>query len=150
DPVWTLLPHDFSIFLEMLGDLPPLAYARAERSGGDVVGLLAVLEGEFPCVAEVSTRYADKRREIRLHGSDGVAVFPGDEAGEVLVYRGAAGSERPTPERILIGGMTALQHELAAVLAYLRGGPAPASIARDALRIARLVHETRRMAGIER
>jgi predicted dehydrogenase len=147
DPVWTLLPHDFSIFLELTGALPPVRFARAEFSAGRAVGMLALLDGAFPCIAEVSTRYADKRRELRLHGCEGVAELTTDGM-HVLIHRGSATSEQPLTERIDLGEQTALQREILAVLEYLRGGPAPASGAEDALLIATRMHEARALAGL--
>lgn len=148
DPVWTLLPHDFSIFLELTGSLPPVGFARTELSAGLVVGMFVLLDDAFPCIAEVSTRYADKRREIRVHGSEGIAELP--SAGtHVLLHRGSATSEQPRTERIHLGEQTALQREILAVLDYLRGGSAPTSNAEDALRIATRMHEARALAGME-
>jgi predicted dehydrogenase len=148
DPVWTLLPHDFSIFLELTDALPPVGFARAEFSAGRAVGMLALLDGAFPCIAEVSTRYADKRRELRLHGCEGVAELTSDGM-HVLIHRGSATTEQPQTERIDLGEQTALQREILAVLEYLRGGPAPVSGADDALLIATRMHEARALAGLD-
>jgi len=147
DPVWTLLPHDLSIFLELTGTLPPVGFARAELSAGRAVGMLVLLDGAFPCIAEISTRYADKRREIRVHGSEGVAELT-SAGNHVLFHRGSAASEQPRTQRIDLGEQTALQREILAVLHYLRGGPAPTSGADDALLIATRMHEARELAGM--
>lgn len=147
DPIWTLLPHDLSIVLEITGELPPLEFARAEHSSHGPCGLVGALGGTFPCVFEVSTRYGGKRREIRLHGDHGVAVFGGDESG-LLVQRGDDRSPAPDSEVVPIGKETALRCEVSALIEFLRGGPPPVSSADDALLIARRMHEIRRMAGV--
>jgi predicted dehydrogenase len=147
DAVWTLLPHDLSIVLEITGDLPEVAFAHAERVDDQAVGMIAELRGSYSCFAEVSARHAEKKREIRLHFDGGVAVMPADGA-EVFVHEGDGRSERPVTRRIEISGESALALQMHAVLAFLRGGPAPPSNAREALLIATRMHETRRMAGI--
>ena len=147
DPVWTLLPHDLSIILELTGDLPPVTFARAEWTNDGPAGIVTELRDAFTCIAEVSTRSARKRREIRVNGDAGVTEYE-DGAGVVHVHRGDARSDAARTERIDIASESALIRELRAAFAYLRGGPDPASGAADAILIARRMDEARRMAGI--
>ena len=146
DPIWTLQPHDLSIILEITGNLPPVSFAQAETSSGVPCGLIARLDGEFPCITEVSTRYADTRREIRLHGDDGVAQFNGED---LLIHRGDQKSPEPSTTKIPLTEQSALENEVASLLRYLRDdGPAPVSAIDDAILIARRMHEIRTLAGI--
>lgn len=147
DPVWTLLPHDLSIALELMGEIPDVAFARAELAGGRPCGLMTELRGAYSFIAEVSTRYADKRREIRVHGDEAVAELSRD-GNEILIHSGDAGSAEPATRRIVLSSETALERQMRAVMAYFRGGPAPSSSSADALLIARRMHDVRRMAGI--
>ena len=53
--VWILAPHDLSIALEVLGQVPEPRSAVPELVGGELAGLTAVL-GDSPwLVVEVST-----------------------------------------------------------------------------------------------
>ncbi|MDZ7736275.1 MAG: glycosyltransferase [Gammaproteobacteria bacterium] len=123
DSIWTLVPHDLTIALAVLGDIPEPRYALAEVIDGRPVGLIAAL-GDMPhFVLEASTRYADKRREIRLHCSEGVAIFPGHESGSVLICRGT-GLE-PETEIRRFDNTPPLRRELEVFVEHLHGGPAP-------------------------
>lgn len=148
DPVWTLAPHDLSIALALLGTLPPPRAAFAERAAGRVVGLLAVLGGAPSLVIEVSTRYADKRRELRVHGSEGVAVLRGADAAELEITRGAPDAPQGRTERYAVRGEPALRRELRAFLEHLRGGPPPPTDVREGVEVVRSLCALRRLAGI--
>jgi predicted dehydrogenase len=148
DPVWTLLPHDLSIALEVLGGLPRPVSARAEWHRGKPVGMLCVLEhGEALVVVEVSTRTIEKRREIALRCEGGVAVVPDDTKGWLEILRDGAKPEDvervPWPTR-----PGALQRELAAFVAYLHGGEPPRCDARVGAEVVERVLTLREMAGI--
>jgi predicted dehydrogenase len=147
DPIWTLLPHDLSIVLEITGTLPPVIAAHAEFSEHGPCGVIATLQGTFASVLEVSTRHAEKRREIRLHGDAAVAELSPDGT-TLLVHSGEDQSVEPRSHSIPLGDETALTRQMAGVVGFLRGGPAPASSGADALLIATRMHEIRRMAGI--
>jgi predicted dehydrogenase len=149
DPVWTLAPHDLSISLEILGEIPTPRFAFAERVAGRVAGLYGLL-GERPWLSlEVSTRYADKRREIRLHCEEGVAVLPSLESSHLEVARGGPESPEPALETWdLPADGTPLERELAAFLGYLAGGPAPRSSAAEGLAVVQAMVDLRRLAGL--
>jgi len=70
--------------------LPEPTYAMTEKIEGQVVGGIVICKSEVgpSCVFQVSNRYAEKRREIRLHGSKGVLVLPDDLSGEVNYIKG--------------------------------------------------------------
>ncbi len=148
DPVWTLAPHDLSIALALLGTLPAPRAAFAERSAGMVVGLVGVL-GEEPTVfIDVSTRFADKRREVRVHGSEGVAVLGGADAGELEVTHGGPDARQARSERHRVRGEPALRAELRAFLDHLRGGPPPPTGVQEGADVVRCLCALRRLAGI--
>lgn len=161
DGIWTLLPHDVSIALEVFGVVPEPQAALAEMHGDVPVGLVGLLRartGEFPrdgaggpwLAVDVSTRYADKRREVRLHCTDGVAVLSGGDARHIHVTRGDAASppEDAASERLVIDEESALLRELRTFVEYLGGGPAPKSPAAEAAEIVRAVVRLRELAGI--
>jgi len=144
DPIWTLAPHDLSIMLEVLGEIPQPRFAVAERVGRSPVGLVGVLGDDPTVVLEVSTRYREKRREVRLHCRDGVAVLPHGESAFVEITRDPElGAEhRPfEPE-------APLYLEVKTFVDFLHGGPAPRSSVGQALEIVKALAALRTLAGI--
>ena len=147
DPIWTLLPHDISIFTELTGKVPSAKSSIPELCDSIPVGMLAHTYAGCPCIAEVSTRYREKVREIRVHGSKGVVVMPKD-ANRIFHYSGTNGSPTPDPEEIQVGNESALQLEIAAFLNFLNGGPPPNTTLDQAVEITRCMTELRTMAGL--
>jgi len=147
DYIWTLVPHDLSIALEILGSLPPVRASWGEWRGPEPVGMIGFLEGDARFVFEVSTRYPDKRREVRLHCRNGVAVLPSGKASVLEIVRDAAGP--PQVERFLLPDEPPLRRELQAFLDYLNGGPPPRSSAAESLQIMAALVELRRRAGLD-
>lgn len=148
DPVWTLAPHDLTIAIEVLGVAPTPRAAVAELHGGRPVGLWGQLGGgdEPFLVVENSTRFADKRREVRLHCSDGVAVLPGLDTDSIEI---AAGHDAtPLMSRRAFGAAEPLRRELVAFLEHLRGGPPPKSDVHEGVAVVEAVAELRRLAGV--
>lgn len=139
DPVWTLLPHDLSIGIEVLGALPPLVHAVVERIDDRAVGVWATF-GEHPAlVVEASTRSRERRRDVQVHGTTGVAVLH-DGATHVQVLSGTA----PTPEvaQLPFDQTPALVCELRAFLDHVQGGPAPVTDAAEGLAVVEAVERT--------
>lgn len=148
DSIWTLLPHDVSIFLEITGSVPTASAAWTELSGDQAVGMLARFEGVCPCIAEVSTRFDSKRREIRVHCEEGVAVMR-DDLPEIAVFRGDARTPQlPAAEVISVDPTPALRREIEAFLVHLGGGPRPRSTYRDACSITEAVLAARSRGGL--
>lgn len=147
DSSWNLAPHDLSLALFVLGAIPEPRAALAERVDGRCVGLTCLLGGAPWLVFEVSNRYADKRREVRLHARDGVAVLPDADSGYVEILRagddGAARIERRAYEP-----GSALRRELAAFCAFVQGGPPPKSSAADGLAVVEALERLRGLAGL--
>ena len=150
DAVWTLIPHDLSLAIEVLGRIPTPRAALAELLDDRAVGIWAHLGGvgEPFLAVEASTRFGDKRREIRVHGSEGVAVLrdPGD--AEIVLELGRAAS--PRIEQVAFVPEPPLRRELAAFLAHLRGGPPPKSSAEEGVDVVRAVDRLRVLAGLRR
>jgi predicted dehydrogenase len=96
----------------------------------------------------VSNRYAGKRREVRLHCRDGVAVLADPDQGFVEIVRGDAASARPEIEKRAYPPETALSRELAAFLGHVAGGASPKSDAIEGLAVVQTIIELRRLAGL--
>jgi predicted dehydrogenase len=129
DSVWNLAPHDLTIALEILGYLPPPKAAAIEWHQGVARGMTALL-GDSPFVQiEVSNRSPDKRREVRLFGTEGMAVLADEKTDYLDVYYGDDRSY-PAPvrhEKMYFDATPPLRRELAAFIGFLQGGPAPIS-----------------------
>lgn len=149
DTTWTLLPHDLTIAVEILGAIPSPTAATAELVGGQAVSLWCLLGGgDQPwLVAEASTRFADKRRETRVHGDEGVAVLSGLDATVIEIARGTDAA--PVIERVTFEPVEPLRRELEAFLGHVGGGPPPKSDAVEGLAVVRAVEHLRRLAGLE-
>lgn len=147
DCTWTLAPHDLSIALEVLGRIPTARAAVAERGAdGEVLGLRGLLsDPDRPWLAlTVSARAPSKRRELRLHCEDGVAILPAADA-PALTLLGRVGERREVP----VDSEQPLLRQLRAFVEHLRGGPPPKSDAACGLQVVESLVALRRLAGVE-
>ena len=147
DPVWTLAPHDLSLAIEMLGAIPEPKAAWSERHQGRPVGLIGICGADPALVFEVSSRFADKRRELRVHGTDGVLSWR-DEQPWVELHEGNRSSAQCVTTKIPFSGDSALRAELRTFVDYLGGGPPPPTAAREGAAVVEALLELRRLAGI--
>jgi predicted dehydrogenase len=144
DAVWILAPHDLSIALEILDELPAPRAATGERRNGYAIALSGVL-GTSPWVQiDVSVAAPALRREVRLHCRDGVAALPDAYSDHIEITRPGAGVERwPVSTEL------PLRRELEAFLAHLGGGPPPRSRAADGAIIVQRLEQLRALAGLD-
>jgi predicted dehydrogenase len=144
DAVWILAPHDLSIGLEVLGELPPVRAAAAEVIDGEATGLVAVL-GERPWLTlDVSTSSDIRRRAIQLICEEGTACLTDGYADRIEVGRGLGEVRTPRP----ISTELPLLRELRAFVEHLDGGPPPRSGIDDAVEIVRRVEQLHAAAGL--
>lgn len=148
--VWNLAPHDLTIALEILGYIPPPKAASIEWHQGIARGMTALL-GDSPFVQiEVSNRSPDKRREVRLFGTEGVAILADEKTDSLDVYYGNDHSF-PTPirhEKIYFDPTPPLRRELAAFVGFLKGGPAPISNFQEGLLTIEVLAQLEKLAAI--
>jgi predicted dehydrogenase len=143
DAVWILAPHDLSIALEVLGEIPTPRRALGERLDGSAVGLFGVL-GDDPWMAlDVSVARPEQRREVCLYCRDAIAVLPGAYSEHLWIVR-SGGAEQRRP----ISTEPPLRRELQAFLAHLGGGPPPKSSAADGVAIVQALERLRALAGL--
>jgi len=143
DAAWVLAPHDLSIALEILGELPGARAAVADLSGDDVQGLVGLL-GERPWHRlEISVRSPERRREVQLVCEQGVALLADGYSEHVLVHRDGADE----PERREIAAELPLLRELRAFVEHLHGGPPPRSSAAEGALVVQRIAELRGLAG---
>ena len=147
DPVWTLAPHDLSLAVEILGGIPEPKAASSEQHEGRPVGLIGICGTDPALVFEVSSRFADKRRELRIHGTNGVLSWR-DEQAWVELLEGNRSSSQCVTVKIPVSGESALRKELRTFVEYLQGGPPPPTTAREGAAVVEALLKLRRMAGI--
>lgn len=159
DSTWNLAPHDIALAQFILGHIPAPRFAHAELLAGRCVGLLAILGEPSPAsgasapatpwaVFEVSNRHREKRREVRLHCRDGVAVLPDADTGHIEITR-TGPDGKPVLETRPVSTESALHRELAAFCAHLSGGPAPATNAAQGLAVVACLTTLRQLAGLD-
>jgi predicted dehydrogenase len=147
DAIWILVPHDLAIAVEILGSLPPVHAALAERAGGQVSGLVALL-GERPWLTiDASATSLDNRRSVQLLCEHGTCLLTDSYADHIAISQATAdGGEpelRPVPTE------WPLLRELRAFVEHVGGGPAPRTSAAESVEIVRRLVQLRRAAGVE-
>jgi predicted dehydrogenase len=150
DAAWILVPHELSIGLEIIGVQPAPRSAVADTVDGTVVGLIG-LAGDDPWHAfEVSSRSAERNREVSLFCEEGVAVLPDPYSDHVRIFRrtGLGETTAPEPELRPISTELPLLRELRAFLEHLDGGPPPRSSAAEGAAAVRAITELRALAGV--
>jgi len=150
DACWILVPHELSIGLEILAQPPAPRSAAADAVDGYVVGLLGLVGDDQWHALEVSTRSAERRREVRLVCEEGVAVLPNADSDHVRIFRRTDLGETtaPEPELQVISTELPLLRELRAFLEHLDGGPPPRSSAAEGAATVRAITELRGLAGL--
>ena len=150
DITWILAPHDLSIALEILGKVPVPHCAVAETIGGEVTGLVGFLGDDPWMVLEVSSRFPEYRREIRLHCRDGVAILNDGYTEHLSVLRAqcSPGFEATEPELRRISNELPLLRELRAFVEHLKGGPPPRSSAAEGALIVRTIADLKTLARL--
>ena len=149
DAIWLLAPHDLSIALEVLRQIPAPRCAVAERVNGTVTGVVALL-GDDPWLAiDVSTAAGVERREVRLVGTDGIATLAGGYSDQIVVTRGDVRAAVTREDEVRpISTELPLLRELRAFLIHLRGGPPPRSSAAEAADEVHAIAQIRQLAGL--
>jgi len=153
DCIWTLLPHDLSIGLEIFGRLLPPRHALADRADGTVMGLVAACadEGGPWHVMEVGIRSVRRQRSIALMCANGAAILEDAYADHILIMdnpdRAGPDTDAPVTRRPISVEMPLLA-ELRAFLDHLRGGPPPKSSVAEAAQSVETITAIRRLAGI--
>lgn len=151
DPIWILAPHDLSIALEVFGSIPAPRAAIAERWKGTPTGLVGVLGSDPWMVLDVSILNPERRREIRLHCRDGVAVLSDAYSDHIRVTRrfDSLPTADRAPELRPISTEPPMLRELRAFLRHIEGGPPPRSSAAEGAMIVNAVSDLRDLAGLD-
>ena len=152
DMIWTLLPHDLSIALEILGEVPEVQRAVADSNQHGAFGLKGILGSRPWLTVDVSSRSAERSRVIRLTCEDGLAwIDPVNAHDSLFVSRTAdpfVNTELVVETRELKNTMP-LYAEIEAFVRFVQGsgGPPKSSLA-EAIAIVRSTVALRESAGL--
>jgi predicted dehydrogenase len=135
--IWTLMPHDLSIVLHWLGEIPPLRFVSPTLPGPIDTGLIAQLgDGSGPPITiDMSIAAPEHRRTFTIVGSKASLELRDSYDTVIRMRRGAPADPKAEFQTIEIAQDLPLMLEIKAFLAHLDGGPPPMSAARDGLRI---------------
>ena len=139
DSLANLGPHEISIFREVFdGAWPEPASAFFERGAdGAICSAWLRWQGGPWMLSELGNRSPQRKRELRLHGEDAVALWDADSPATLVLARGIADSRLEASERevIPLDGDMALRRQLLAWLRWISGdGPPPRSDLADGIR----------------
>ncbi len=151
DSVWNLVPHDLTIAQCLFGYLPAPEFAVAEIYNGIPRGMTAILGTEPFYHLEVSNRHWEKSREVRIHGSEGIAVLRNENIAHVDLYLGNDCSLQETVqnEKIYFDlDITPLEREITTFMQFVKGGAPPLTNLNEAISLIEVIDELRKLAGI--
>jgi predicted dehydrogenase len=143
--LWILAPHDLAVVLHLTGTIPDVrgAFPASTREPG--LGVTAHLgTGGGPCITlDIGIASPEHRRRCLVIGSRATLELRDGYDERIFVRDGAPGATGAPERTIDAGTQMPLLAELQAFLAFLAGGPAPMSTAREGLLI------VERLAAIE-
>lgn len=137
DSLWNLAIHDLSICETILGFIPDKKQVVAERHNGILRSVTTLMGNEPFYNFDVSNRYPEKLREIRVFGTQGVAVLKDEKVDYVTLYKGDDTSELNQENTTVIpfDSTPPLRIELEVFLKYLEGGPPPPTDLAEGIRL---------------
>jgi predicted dehydrogenase len=143
DSVWNLSPHDITIAKTILGDIPHPKAAIAEKHGGTIRGMTALLGDDPYVIFEVSNRYERKIREVRLHCENGVAILEDEKVDYIRIVYGDDESEPNDVkvEKRVFDKTPPLHLEVKEFLDYLKGGEPPRSHFSDGFEVIKIIDQ---------
>ncbi len=152
DAVWILFPHDLSIVLEILGQIPAPTGAVADVAGGSARGIEAWSLGPPWAAYQVSSRSPERIRSVVVYGEEATAVLSDSSADHVAVYPTVDLTviEVPEPRRLPISDEMPLLAELRVFVEHVHGGPPPRSSAAEGAAIVEAIVTFRSLAGLDR
>jgi predicted dehydrogenase len=148
--VLMLLPHDLSILLHVLGNIPPVRSVLKTAVSPTAGGLIALLGGGAdPLITlEISIITPEHRRSFVFTGENATVQLADSYETKVLMRRGPPGSLPSAVESIDADGPMPLLEELRMFVEHLQGGPSPMSSAEEGALIVERLAEIRRLHGL--
>lgn len=124
--IWTLLPHDMSIALHILGEVPAVTSATPDPTVTGQHGMLvhARTSTGTPATMEVSAGKPNKHRSIILACRDAACELDDTQYDRIVIRRRNTLQTDEFEERPLASDMP-LKAEIARFLEHVQGGPPP-------------------------
>lgn len=135
--LWTLMPHDLSIVLHWLNEIPPVCFVRPTLAGPIDIGAIVQLSrpGGVPATIDMSIAAPEHRRTFTVVGSKASLELRDSYDTSIRVRRGPPADPNAVADTIEISQEMPLLLELQAFLRYLDGGPPPMTSAQEGLLI---------------
>jgi len=135
--LWVLMPHDLSIVLHWLNDIPPVRFVRPTLTGPIDTGTIVQLGGPggVPTTIDMSIAAPEHRRTFTVVGSKASLELRDSYDTTIRVRRGPPADPKAVADTIEIGQEMPLLLELQAFLKHLEGGPTPMTSAQEGLLI---------------
>jgi predicted dehydrogenase len=143
-PLWVLAPHDLSIALHVLGEVPRPVWAISHPLAPLGRGAMALLETSSGQRVSLSASYDTPlyRRDVVLGCARGAVQLADPMDDHVTISRAAAEAERRP-----IATEPPLLRELRVFLDHLHGGPEPVTSLDDEIAILEAIDAIWRMTG---
>ena len=146
DAVWVLMPHDLSIILHLLNEIPQPVWASGLTSNDNWFHQLYCRLGkETPCTIEVSECYAGNDRSIHILLEKGALLMNDSMANELIVKDTHFSSPQPD-KRVPISSEMPLLKELEAFTSYLKDGEAPFTSLSEEIKITETIEKLKALA----
>ena len=147
DPIWILLPHDLSIVLHLLGDIPEPLFATCLGERDWLSALTVYLGGEVPVSIEISSLSGQKERFLEAVFDGSTVTMTDAHPGHLLIrYTTQRGQSSEEPELRDVDGSLPLLLELEAFLDFLCGGELPMSSVEEGLLVVQRIEQSRKLA----
>lgn len=149
DMLWTCLPHDLSISIEILGSIPQPNTAQGIEWGHEAVELNCFLGEKTWNLIEISSIRPTIQREIRVICENGFMILPDGLVNHIEIHHQKNWGLTPTDyiEYRHFDFEMPLKKELEVFLHYLCGGPKPPTNAQEGLAVVETIIQLREMAG---
>ena len=148
DAVWILAPHDLSIALHILGDLPPVRWARAPARvppGSAVIAELSRPNEGATITIEISAIELVRRRSVVVVGDRASAQLADAYDDHIILIDGPPLDAAEARQKISFDPVMPLFLELKAFVDHLRGGPPPKSSVAEGALVVERISEIRRL-----
>jgi predicted dehydrogenase len=143
DVSWTLMPHDLSIWLHLIGKIPEPVWAKGHWADGKLQSMVGML-GESPWFhLDISCRAAEHSRVIVVELEGGTITISNRDYGIVTVQE----LNRDKPTSLRVDNAMPLLAELRAFVQHVQGGPPPMSSLSEAAQVVERVTQLRRIAA---
>lgn len=152
DPIWILIPHDLSIALHLLGEMPTPKQALLEHNDNEVSGLFAELAWQnIPVWIEISAKRLHRERSVQIQFEHGIAAMLDPFADHILVQKAKMNEmhKAQESEKRIVSTEFPLIRELRAFVEYLQGNASPLSSAHEGALNVETITRLRQMAGLK-